>query len=393
MPQNNVMPALNIVFIASPGPLYGEETLRTNVLQVLKPIADEIFVITGNFPSSVSPDYKLHIRNIRYDNEKGSILTKVARHIALQFKIAYYLITVPRRFNIAIFYCAQTYLPAMMLAKLLKLKTINVATGTTSRLEMPNRYKIILSTINRVLERINYTLTDRIVMESEAFIAFMNFGKYKRKIVVNGGRYIDTSLFEKRKSIRNRRYLAGYIGRLALGKGIMNFIKAIPLIQREHSGANFLIGGDGPLLQIVRGEIESRAFSDKVEVPGWISHDKDLTSYFNELKLLVLASYSEGLPAIVQEAMACGVVVLATPVGGIPDLVKDGKTGFILQDDSSECIARNIIRVSEHPDLEKISQNARGLIEKEYAFNIISEKWKHLLIELVLGKQKKADAC
>ena len=383
-----MMPALNIVFVTSPAPPYGEETLRTNVLQVLKPIADEIFVITGNFQSRITPNDKLHIRNIRYDNEKGSILTKIIRHVAMQIKIACYLLTVPRRFNIVIFYCAQTYLPAMMLAKLLKLRTIIVATGTTSRLEMPSHYKIILSTINRVLERINYTLADLIVMESEACIAFMNLGKYKRKIVVNGGRYIDTLLFEKRKSIRSRRYLAGYIGRLALGKGIMNFIKAIPLIQRKHSGANFLIGGDGPLLQIVRGETESKSFSGKVEIPGWISHDKDLTSYLNELKLLVLASYSEGLPAIVQEAMACGVVVLSTPVGGIPDLVKDGKTGYILQDDSPECIARNIIRVSKHPDLEEISQNARRLIEKEYAFNVISEKWKQMLIELVLGKRK-----
>lgn len=392
MPQNKVMPALNIVFVASPAPPYGEETLRTNVLQVLKPIADEIFVITGNFPSRITPSDKLHIRNIRYDNEKGSILTKIIRHVAMQIKIAYYLLTVPRRFNIAIFYCAQTYLPAMMLAKLLKLRTITVATGTTSRLDMPSSYTIILSTINRVLERINFTLADRIVTESEAVTAFMNLGRYKRKIVVNGARYIDTLLFEKRKSMRDRRYLAGYVGRLALGKGIMNFIKAIPLVQRKHSDANFLVGGDGPLLQIVRGETESKAFSSKVEIPGWISHDKDLPSYLNELKLLVLASYSEGLPAIVQEAMACGVVVLATPVGGIPDLVKDGETGYILQDDSPECIARNVIRALEHLNLEEMSQNARRLIEQEYAFHIISEKWKLMLVELVSGKTKITDA-
>jgi len=392
MPQNKVMPALNIVFVASPAPPYGEETLRTNVLQVLKPIADEIFVITGNFPSRITPNDKLHIRNIRYDNEKGSILTKIIRHVAMQIKIACYLLTVPRRFNIAIFYCAQTYLPAMMLAKLLKLRTITVATGTTSRLDMPSSYRITLSTINRVLERINFTLADRIVTQSEAVTAFMNLGRYKRKIVVNGARYIDTLLFEKRKSMRDRRYLAGYVGRLALGKGIMNFIKAIPLVQRKHSDANFLVGGDGPLLQIVRGETESKAFSSKVEIPGWISHDKDLPSYLNELKLLVLASYSEGMPAIIQEAMACGVVVLATPVGGIPDLVKDGETGFILQDDSPQCIARNVIRALEHLNLEEMSQNARRLIEQEYAFHIISEKWKLMLVGLVSGKRKIADA-
>ncbi len=388
MTQHNVMPALNIVFVASPGSPYGEETLRTNVLQVLRSIADEIFVITGNLPPSISPDEKLHIKNIRYDNEKGTILKKIAKHIALQFKIAYYLMKVPRKFNIAIFYCAQTYLPTMLAAKLRGLKTVAVATGTTAKLDMPNYYWIILATINGLLEKINYALADRIVVESETFIAFMNLGKHRRKIAVNGGRYIDTLLFANRKSLKDRKYLAGYVGRLALGKGIMNFIKAIPLIQRKYGGANFLIGGDGPLLPVVRGETENKALYKRVEVPGWISHDKDLTSYFNELKVLVLASYSEGLPAIVQEAMACGVVVLATPVGGIPDLVKDGETGFILEDDSPECIARNVIRVSERPDLEEISRNARRLIEKEYTFNVISDKWQRLLLELVTGKPK-----
>ena len=386
MTQHSVKPALNIIFVASPGSPYGEETLRTNVLQVLRPIADEIFVITGNFPPGISPDDKLHIKNISYDNEKGTILKKIARHIALQLRIAYYLMKVPRKFNVAIFYCAQTYLPTMLAAKLRGLKTVEVATGTTAKLDMPNSYWIILATINGLLEKINYTLADRIVVESETFITFMNLGKYRRKIAVNGGRYIDTLLFASRKRLQDRKYLAGYVGRLAPGKGIMNFLKAIPLIRKKHGGADFLIGGDGPLLPAVREETGGKALYDKVEVPGWISHDKDLTSYLNELKLLVLASYSEGLPAIVQEAMACGVVVLATSVGGIPDLVKDGETGFILEDDSPECIAGNIIRVSERPDLEQISQNARRLIEKEYTFNVIVEKWQHLLLELVAGK-------
>jgi len=270
MTQHSVKPALNIIFVASPGSPYGEETLRTNVLQVLRPIADEIFVITGNFPPGISPDDKLHIKNISYDNEKGTILKKIARHIALQLRIAYYLMKVPRKFNVAIFYCAQTYLPTMLAAKLRGLKTVEVATGTTAKLDMPNSYWIILATINGLLEKINYTLADRIVVESETFITFMNLGKHRRKIAVNGGRYIDTLLFASRKRLQDRKYLAGYVGRLAPGKGIMNFLKAIPLIRKKHGGADFLIGGDGPSLPAVREETGGKALYDKVEVTGWI---------------------------------------------------------------------------------------------------------------------------
>ena len=72
-----------------------------------------------------------------------------------------------------------------------------------------------------------------------------------------------------------------------------------------------------------------------VTLVGWISHD-ELPSYLNMLKLLVVPSYTEGLPNIVIEAMSCGTPVLATPVGGVPDLIEDGITGFILEDNFPE---------------------------------------------------------
>lgn len=68
------------------------------------------------------------------------------------------------------------------------------------------------------------------------------------------------------------------------------------------------------------------------------------------------------------EAMACGTPVLATPVGAIPDVIKDGETGFILQDNSPECIAKNVIRALNHPILEPITRNACALVERGFTF-------------------------
>jgi len=76
---------------------------------------------------------------------------------------------------------------------------------------------------------------------------------------------------------------------------------------------------------------------------------------------------------LILEAMACWTPVLRTPVGGIPDIIKDGETGFITEDNSPECIARNVIRAIEHPDLREIAHNAVQLIEREYAYKVVVE--------------------
>jgi len=78
-------------------------------------------------------------------------------------------------------------------------------------------------------------------------------------------------------------------------------------------------------------------------------------------------------------AMACGTPVLATPVGGIPDVIKDEETGFILEDNSPECIAENVIRALNHPDLDRIVKNARKLIEERYTYEAAVERYRKIL--------------
>lgn len=97
------------------------------------------------------------------------------------------------------------------------------------------------------------------------------------------------------------------------------------------------------------------------------------------MKLLILPSYSEGLPAVILEAMACGTPVLATSVGGITHLIDDTKTGFIMEDNFPETIARNVTRALKFERLDELAQNARSIIEKEFTYDVSEEKWKMVL--------------
>ena len=181
-----------------------------------------------------------------------------------------------------------------------------------------------------------------------------------------------------KKKFGERDNLVGYIGRLSEEKGTLNFVKAIPEISKEKDDLEFLIGGDGQLCDKIKKHLDENNLNDKVNLAGWIPHDK-LPDYLNGLKLVVLPSYTEGLPNLMLEAMACGTPVLATPVGAIPDMITDEESGFILEDNSPECIAENVIRALEHPDLERIVKNARALVEREFTYEAAVERYRKIL--------------
>ena len=172
---------------------------------------------------------------------------------------------------------------------------------------------------------------------------------------------MDINLFKITKELKERQELIGYIGSLIKMKGVIELAKAFPLILKSHGNIKFLIGGDGVLFGEIVEELKVKGIYNRVKLVGTIPHN-EVPNYLNEMKLLILPSYIEGLPGIVQEAMACGTPVLATPVGGVPDLIKDGMSGFILENNSPECIAKNVIRALENPNLEDLVKNARKLI-------------------------------
>ena len=164
-------------------------------------------------------------------------------------------------------------------------------------------------------------------------------------------------------------------------KGILNLAKAIPLIQSQLSQVEFVLAGDGPLLNQVKDELINFISEGQVKVPGWITHH-ETPGYLNEMKLLVLPSYYEGLSTIVSEAMACGTPVVATPVGAIPDRIKDSETGFSMEDNSPRCIAENIIRALNYQELDRIAANARALVEKEHTYEVVKERWHQILTSI-----------
>lgn len=355
------------------------QVVLSQFIEILEPILNGIFIITGEFKSESNN----RIINIKPHEDK-KLLLKILKYLINQLKISFTLIKISKNVNIIFFFLGGSLLTVpIILAKILRKQVVLIATGSDSKVIKKQYEKLfykgkILFLISKILEKINYNLSDRIIVYSENIIDFLELNKYKGKILPIGARFVDTSSFKITENLKDKRNLIGYVGRLAEEKGIMNFVKAIPLILKERNDLDFLIGGDGPLLDEIKNELKNNGSYNKVKFIGWIPHD-ELPDYLNELKLLILPSYTEGLPNIILESMACGTPVLATSVGGIPDVIKDGESGFILEDNSPGCIAENVMRALNYPNLDGIVKNTRKLIEKEFTYEMAVERYRKIL--------------
>ena len=353
--------------------------LIINLLEILSPLVHKIFLITANFPEKQIENPKVHIINLKYRSNKF-FFAKIIPYLAMQLQITYNLAKVNKKNNGGVFVLSEALLLPILAAKIRRKKIVLPAFAPISkRVKYMDTY--LYPKVVAILELLTLKLADKIVVESPHVATFMKLNKHQNKVCGEGCLFILDDAFKPTNKISERENMVGYIGRLSEEKGVLNFVKAISRILEEKSEIKILVGGDGPLRDKIEIYLEEENLNDKVKLAGLIPHDK-LPDYMNELKLLVLPSYTEGLPNIMLEAMACGTPVLATPVGGVPDLIEDEETGFIMENNSPECIAKNVIRALEHPDLEKIVKNARKLVEEKYTYEATVERYRKILKEL-----------
>ena len=371
------------------GEMAGGHGLVHDFIKVLEPLADELFVITRNFPEDILFNPRIHIRNVRHDSKRQPMLIRVFKQILWQLRVSFNLIKISKSVDMVIFYIgSRSYLLPTLSAKLLRKKIVSIVTGSAAKSAKELYAKtvygyggVIFSYMVNLLEKVNYGLTDRIVAESKTVIRQVELERYEHKVWLSGC-FFDTGLFELKHDFSNRRNLIGYIGRLGEEKGVMNFVRAIPLILNRRADTEFLIGGDGQLLEKIRHELRNDKLYEKVALAGWIPHE-ELIHYYNDVKVLVVPSYTESIPIVALEAMACGTPVLATPVGGVPDVIRDEENGFILKYNSPQCIADSVVKALEHPRLEEIARAARASIESGFTYQAATEKYRIILNSLV----------
>jgi len=155
----------------------------------------------------------------------------------------------------------------------------------------------------------------------------------------------------------------GMMGRFSDEKNHAMFVHAAAMVHAAYPAARFLIAGQGPLESAIKELVRQKGLADAVDFCGYI----DVAAFMKRIDVYVICSKIENLPYSILEAMAWAKPVIGTSVGGIPDLVLDGKTGRLVKSDDAENLSRAIIEMGT--DLEKaraMGQAGRERLLKEF---------------------------
>jgi glycosyltransferase involved in cell wall biosynthesis len=161
------------------------------------------------------------------------------------------------------------------------------------------------------------------------------------------------------------------LARLGASKGTFTLIRAFGALAAAHPDSRLVLAGDGPQEE-ARRVAREEGVEDRVEMPGWIG-PAERDALLARATVFVLPSRIEGLPVSMLEAMAHGLPVVVTPVGGIPDAIEDGVTGRLVPPDDVDALAVAIGALLDAPQAAaQMGAAARATIHDTYEVGAVA---------------------
>jgi colanic acid/amylovoran biosynthesis glycosyltransferase len=177
------------------------------------------------------------------------------------------------------------------------------------------------------------------------------------------------------------------VARLVEKKGVEYGIQAVAKVLKKHHNIEYKIAGDGRLKNNLQKLIEELRVSENVKLLGWQHHEQILES-LQEADILLAPSVTsqdgdrEGIPGAIVEALAWGLPVLSTRHSGIPEVIQDGESGFLVPERDTKALAEKMEYLIEHPELwPEMGRRGRKYVEEHYDIDRLNDR----LVEIYQG--------
>jgi len=236
-------------------------------------------------------------------------------------------------------------------------------------------YSPAITRLLRRMERVLGFLTTRIIAVSEQvkldLVDYRVANPEKVSVIPLGFTlkpFLDSAnhrgSFRRELGVSNSAPLVGIVGRIFPIKNHRLFLDAAARIAAEEKTASFVVVGDGALRQQMEEHANGLGIADRVVFTGW---RRDLPRIYADLDVLVVSSNNEGTPVSAIEAMASGCPVVATRVGGLPDLIDDGETGYLVPREDANALGTAVAGLlRNHEEARRIGESARARVAERF---------------------------
>jgi glycosyltransferase involved in cell wall biosynthesis len=240
-------------------------------------------------------------------------------------------------------------------------------------------------------------LADRVITSGEAVrrLVIEAGAQPDRVVAIPAGVNLDEFPFRARseavaKELGLSRPVIGSVAMFRGSKGHLHLLDAFVMVRRQHPGARLLLVGEGIRRAWVEGLARARGLAEAVVFTGFRS---DVPALLGAMDCFVLASTrTEGVPQSLLQAFAAGVPVVASAVGGVPEVVLDGETGLLAEAQSGESLARAILAVlADPPGAERRAMAARRLVEARFSHHAAVSRLLEVY-DSVLGERRAGEA-
>jgi glycosyltransferase involved in cell wall biosynthesis len=244
------------------------------------------------------------------------------------------------------------------------------------------------------LSRLVYTaLCDKIVTTGEAIRTLLveRLGVSPAKVVsiptgVDPEEFhpsrVDPSRIRREFGLARETPLLGMIAVLRSWKGHLVFLQALRRVRESHPDVQAVLVGDGPFRSVIQDAIRCHGLEARVRLLG---HREDVAEILSGLDVVVSASTAaEGVPQALLQALAMRRPVVASDVGGIPEVIRPGETGWLVPPGDPEALGRAIVEaLADRAGAQRMGGHGRKMVEADYSLQHMGERMEELYRSLV----------
>jgi glycosyltransferase involved in cell wall biosynthesis/acetyltransferase-like isoleucine patch superfamily enzyme len=240
-------------------------------------------------------------------------------------------------------------------------------------------------------------LTSRFVAVSrdikERMVRYEGLNPERIEVIYNGCEPPEKISADERREIRRELgfqdgdFVIGTVGRFDPVKNLPLLIKAVEQVRRRGDDVKAVLVGDGPVMNEIRELIVAQGLEKEILLAGYRDDAQKVVQAFD---LFVLASFSEGTSMALLEAMAAGVPCLVTDVGGNPEIVRDGETGWVVPSDDPAAMALAIQEaLQDARKRERFARAGRERFQEQFSFTGMLDRYRRIYGDLYEGAGRR----